>query len=156
MPSTGARRIRRAETAEAGELEAIQSRSSTHWGYPPGYFDWGGRGPGDPGLLRPGQPRSRPGGGRQNPGFYGLTEKDGGLVLHKLFVDADAIGEGHGRLLRQHAVRTARARGHEELIIGSDPNAAPFYAAMGAVEYATKPTPEPSWTLHMFRYPLTG
>ncbi|WP_251142170.1 GNAT family N-acetyltransferase, partial [Streptomyces sp. McG2] len=156
VPIGGAWRIRRAEPAEAGELEALQLRSSTHWEYPPGYFDWVG----DALAIPESYVRDNPvhvleedGGIR---GFYGLTEKDGGLVLDKLFVDADAIGEGYGRLLWQHAVRTARASGHEELIIGSDPNAAPFYAAMGAVEYATKPTPEPTWTLHMFRYPLTG
>ncbi|MFI8341860.1 GNAT family N-acetyltransferase [Streptomyces sp. NPDC085639] len=87
-------------------------------------------------------------------GFYGFTEEDGDLLLDELFVDADAIGKGYGKALRQHAIRTADGLGRSEFTIASDPNAAPFYAAMGAEEYAAKPTAEPSWTLHMFRYTL--
>ncbi|MFD8895861.1 GNAT family N-acetyltransferase [Streptomyces sp. NPDC059566] len=75
---------------------------------------------------------------------------------NKLFVDADEIGKGYGKALWQHAIRTAGGLGRSEFTIASDPNAAPFYAAMGAEEYATKPTAEPSWTLHMFRYTLSS
>ncbi|MFG2341013.1 GNAT family N-acetyltransferase [Streptomyces yangpuensis] len=88
-------------------------------------------------------------------GFYAFTEEGDGLLLDKLFVDADEIGKGYGRLLWEHAVQTARELGRSEFIVASDPNAAPFYAAMDAVQYATKPTAEPSWTLHMFRYTLS-
>lgn len=146
-------RIRRAEPREAGELEELQERSSTHWNYPPGYFDWAG----DEAHVIPEAYV------RDNPvfvleeddrriGFYGFTEQDGDLLLDKLFVDADQIGKGYGKLLWQHAIQTARDLGRSEFVIGSDPNAAPFYAAMGAVWYEEKPTDEPTWTVQMYRY----
>ncbi|MEU9233975.1 GNAT family N-acetyltransferase [Streptomyces subrutilus] len=155
MPTNGARRIRRADPAEAGELEALQKRSSTHWGYPPGYFDWAGDALAIPGAYVRNHPVFVLEEDGRSLGFYAFTEQDGNLLLDKLFVDADEIGKGRGKLLWQHAVRTARELGRSGFVVASDPNAAPFYAAMGAVQYATKPTPEPSWTLHMFRYTLS-
>ncbi|WP_052680500.1 GNAT family N-acetyltransferase [Streptomyces sp. NRRL F-4428] len=157
MSTKGAWRIRRAEPGEAAELEGLQERSSAHWGYPPGYFDWAGDAAR---VIAEAYVRDNPvfvleEGGR-SLGFYGFTESEGGLLLDKLFVDADRIGQGYGRLLWEHALRTARGLGRSEFTIASDPNAAPFYAAMGAVEYATKPTAEPSWTLHMFRCTVPG
>ncbi|HYH13084.1 MAG TPA: hypothetical protein VD789_12070, partial [Thermomicrobiales bacterium] len=32
--------IRPAEAHEASMLADLQNRSSTHWGYPPDFFDW--------------------------------------------------------------------------------------------------------------------
>ncbi|MFE7093359.1 GNAT family N-acetyltransferase [Streptomyces erythrochromogenes] len=153
--STGACRIRNAEPDEADELERLQERSSTHWGYPPGYFDWAG----DARAIPEAYVRSNPvfvlEQDSKRLGFYAFTEGGDGLLLDKLFVDADEIGKGYGRLLWEHAVRTAHELGRSEFTVASDPNAAPFYAAMDAVQYATKPTAEPSWTLHMFRYVLS-
>jgi GNAT superfamily N-acetyltransferase len=154
VPTNDAWRIRRAEPDEAGELEGLQERSSTHWGYPPGYFDWAGDARAIPDTYVRNNPVFVLEEDGKSLGFYGFTEEDGDLLLDKLFVDADEIGKGYGKLLWQHAVQTARELGRSEFIVGSDPNAAPFYAAMGAVQYATKPTAEPSWTLHMFRYTL--
>ncbi|MFE5716959.1 GNAT family N-acetyltransferase [Streptomyces erythrochromogenes] len=155
MSASDACRIRRAEPAEAGELERLQERSSTHWGYPPGYFDWAGEARAIPETYVRSNPVFVLEQDSKSLGFYGFTEEGDRLLLDKLFVDADEIGKGHGRLLWEHAVRTARELGRTEFIVASDPNAAPFYAAMGAVQYATKPTAEPSWTLHMFRYTLS-
>ncbi|MFI5548066.1 GNAT family N-acetyltransferase [Streptomyces sp. NPDC051815] len=140
---------------EAGELERLQERSSTHWGYPPGYFDWAGEARAIPEAYVRSNPVFVLEQAGRTLGFYGFTEEGGRLLLDKLFVDADEIGKGHGRLLWEHAVQTARGLGRPEFIVASDPNAASFYAAMGAVQYATKPTAEPSWTLHMFRYALS-
>lgn len=156
MSANDARRIRRAEPDEADALRRLQERSSTHWGYPPGYFDWAGEARAIPRAYVRDNPvyvLTRDGG---TLGFYSFTEEDGDLLLDKLFVDATEIGKGYGKLLWQHAIRTARELGRARFVIASDPNAAPFYAAMGALEYATKPTAEPSWTLHMFRYTLSG
>jgi GNAT superfamily N-acetyltransferase len=146
--------IRPAAPHEAGALADLQNRSSTHWGYPPDFFDWA---PGAHVI-----PESYV---RDNPvyvleedgravGFYGFTMEDGELLLDKLFVDIDHIGTGRGKTLWRHAVQTARALGHDSFVIGSDPNAAPFYRAMGAEWYAEKKTPSPEWTVQMFRYRL--
>ncbi|MFI7358051.1 GNAT family N-acetyltransferase [Streptomyces avidinii] len=155
MSTNDARRIRRAHPDEAGELERLQSRSSTHWGYPPGYFDWAGDARSIPDTYVRNNPVFVLEEDGKRLGFYAFTDEDADLLLDKLFVDADEIGKGNGKLLWQHAIQTARELGRSELIVASDPNAAPFYAAMGAVPYATKPTAEPSWTLHMFRYALS-
>ncbi|MFD8887297.1 GNAT family N-acetyltransferase [Streptomyces erythrochromogenes] len=156
MSTSRACRIRRAEPDEAGELERLQERSSTHWGYPPGYFDWAGEARTIPAAYVRSNPVFVLEQDGKSLGFYGFAEEGDGLLLDKLFVDAGEIGKGYGRLLWEHAVQTASELGRSEFIVASDPNAAPFYAAMGAVQYATKPTAEPSWTLHMFRYTVSG
>ena len=151
-PLSPQRRIRRAQPGEARQLADLQSWSSTHWGYSSEFFDWA-----------PGAHIIPEAYVRDNPvylledegrvvGFYGFTEEEGELLLDKLFVDMDDIGTGCGKLLWLHAVNRARDLGRTHFVIGSDPNAASFYAAMGAVWYAAKPTPEPRWTAQMLRY----
>jgi GNAT superfamily N-acetyltransferase len=49
-----------------------------------------------------------------------------------LFVEPQAIGTGVGRALYHHVLATARALGFTALRIEADPNAEPFYRAMGA------------------------
>jgi predicted N-acetyltransferase YhbS len=71
-----------------------------------------------------------------------------------MFLDVDQIGRGLGRVLWDHAVRTARGLGASHFVIGSDPNAAPFYEAMGATWFAAEPTEEPTWTVQMYRFTL--
>jgi len=144
--------VRRARPHEAGTLAELQNRSSTHWGYPPDFFDWA------PGAHEIPEEYVR-----DNPvyaleedgtvtGFYGFTVEDGDLLLDKLFVDIGQIGTGRGKQLWRHAVGVARDLGRDTFVVGSDPNAAPFYAAMGAEWFAEKPTAEPRWTVQMFRY----
>lgn len=146
--------FRRATPEDAPVLEALQRRSTAHWGYPADYFDWA------PGALE--IPASYVG---NNPvymlerggipvGFYGLTKEDGLLLLDKLFVDEDQIGKGYGRLLWRHAIEIARSLGYRSVEVGSDPNAAPFYAAMGAEPRGVRQTGNPDWTVHLFRYTI--
>jgi GNAT superfamily N-acetyltransferase len=87
-------------------------------------------------------------------GYYGLTVEAGELVLDRLFVDRDRIGTGCGKQLWLHAVGKARGLGHREMIIGSEPNAASFYEAMGAVRFGEKPTANPEWTVQMYRFTI--
>lgn len=66
------------------------------------------------------------------------------MDLDLLFIGPEAIGTGLGRILYQWAVDQARAADCERLVILSDPNAAAFYIAMGAVlveERASKLVP---------------
>ena len=62
------------------------------------------------------------------------------LELDLLFIGPDAIGTGLGRTLYDWAVEQARAAGAARLDILSDPNAAPFYTAMGAVHVEDRPS----------------
>ena len=147
--------IRPAEAHEASMLADLPNRSSTHWGYPPDFFDWAPEAHVIPeeyvwdNVVYVLEEEGRV------IGFYGFTHEGGELLLDKLFVDIDRIGTGCGKALWLHAVETARDLGHDDFIIGSDPNAAPFYQAMGAEWYAEKPTPSPDWTVQMVRYRLT-
>ena len=147
--------LRRAEPHEAKELEELQNRSASHWDYPDGYFDWAG----DARKIAESYVRDNAvlvlvdSDGRKL-GFYGFTEDGDDLLLDKMFLDVDQIGQGLGRVLWQHAVQTARDLGASEFVIGADPNAAPFYEAMGAKWYASKPTEEPTWTVQMYRFTL--
>jgi GNAT superfamily N-acetyltransferase len=154
MGATSTRVIRRARIGDSDHLGPLTERSSSHWGYPPDFFDWA-----------PGASNVSPDYITGNPvyvleedgrvvGYYGFTKESDDLLLDKLFVDRDWIGTGCGKLLWLHAVNTARDLGYQHMIIGSDPNAASFYQAMGAVWYAEKPTPSPDWTVQMFRYTI--
>lgn len=150
-----AHNLRRAEFHEAKELEELQYRSTSHWTYPDGYFDWAG----DALSITESYVRDNAvfvlvdSEGRKL-GFYSFSETDDGLLLDRMFVDVDQIGQGLGRALWRQAVQTARELGVSEFIIGADPNAAAFYEAMGAKWYASNPTEEPTWTVQMYRFTL--
>jgi GNAT superfamily N-acetyltransferase len=60
--------------------------------------------------------------------------------LGKLFVDPAAQGEGIGRALLEWAMAEAAYHGAGELCVTSDPQAAPFYLALGAVEAGVAPS----------------
>ena len=66
----------------------------------------------------------------------GLPEAE----LWWLFVEPAAIGSGAGRALWQRAVDLARAARAMTLRIESDPNAEPFYVAMGAKRVGEAPS----------------
>ncbi|MYS01695.1 MULTISPECIES: GNAT family N-acetyltransferase, partial [unclassified Streptomyces] len=61
-------------------------------------------------------------------------------ALGMMFVEPDAIGQGVGRLLFGHAREQARRLGFTLLTIDADPNAEPFYTAMGAVRVGAVPS----------------
>ena len=147
-------RIRRARTDEAPILTALQDRSSQHWGYPKDFFDWVEGGTGIPPAYIENNQVFVLDEGDRITGFHGLTREGDDLVLDRLFVDLDCIGTGRGKLLWRHAVNTARDMGETSLVIGADPNAASFYASMGAIWTGEKETGNPDWVVQMFRYDI--
>ncbi len=154
MTSKSTRTIRRARVEDSVLLGELTERSSTHWGCPPGFFDWAPGASDVPPEYIAGNPVYVLEEDGRIVGYYGFTKEGGDLLLDKLFVDRHRIGTGYGKRLWLHAVDTARDLGYREMIIGSDPNAAPFYKAMGAEWYAEKPTPSPEWTVQMFRFAI--
>lgn len=151
----GRHHFRRAEPHEAKELEDLQERSASHWDYPDGFFDWAGDAPKiTESYIRDNAVHVLVDDDDRKLGFYGFIEDKDGLLLDKMFLDVDQIGQGLGRVLWQHAVDTARDLEVSEFIIGADPNAAPFYESMGAEWYAARPTEEPTWTVQMYRFTL--
>ncbi|MEV0641787.1 GNAT family N-acetyltransferase [Streptomyces sp. NPDC050619] len=73
-------------------------------------------------------------------GFITLEGEPPEGILGMMFVDPDAIGRGIGRLLFAHNIATARKLGFVRVTIDADPNAEPFYRAMGAVRIGTTPS----------------
>ena len=147
--------IRPARLDEVDVLNALTGRSILHWGYEPEFLDW------EPEAitvypwmidgLRTQVLQEEDG---RPVGYYTLTGEPPTLSLDKLFVDADRIGTGRGKRLWRHAVATARDLGATELTFAADPNAAPFYRAMGAEWTHEETTSRPGWNLQLFRYPI--
>ena len=144
--------IRRAIPAEAPLLNELTGRSVLSWGYEPEFLDW------EPESIRvtPEFIASSPVFVLEEAGhivgYYGLLGEPPEMALDKLFVEPDRIGTGCGKRLWKHAVATAQEMGASVLTLASDPNAAPFYRAMGAVWVREEPTSRPGWALQMFRF----
>ncbi|MER5627762.1 GNAT family N-acetyltransferase [Streptosporangium sp. NPDC002544] len=77
---------------------------------------------------------------RPRPGFRHSGREPAGGALGMLFVEPDAIGQGVGRRLFEHAVAAAGDLGFARLTIDADPNAEPFYLAMGVTRIGATPS----------------
>lgn len=143
--------IRPARLDEADFLHALTRRSVFHWGYEPEFLDWE---PQAIAVTREFLARAvtyvLEEDGRVL-GYYALTEEGQDMQFDKLFLEPDAIGTGRGKLLWNHALATARALGVSDMTLYSDPNAAPFYRAMGAEWLGEETTSRPGWNLQRFR-----
>ncbi|MFB6788725.1 GNAT family N-acetyltransferase [Streptomyces olivaceus] len=132
--------VRPARFGEARLLTELALRSKAHWGYDAAFLascreeltlddaELAGR---------------RTTVAERDGGVVGFTTLEGEPpqgVLGMMFVDPDVIGEGVGRLLFAHAVEAAGALGFTRFTIDADPNAEPFYAAMGGVPVGTVPS----------------
>ncbi|WP_369211575.1 GNAT family N-acetyltransferase [Streptomyces flavofungini] len=133
-------RIRPAEATEARQLTELALRSKAHWGYDAQFLEacrdeltvaaseiadrramvahW------DNHLL----------------GFTTLEGEPPTGVLGMMFVEPRAMGQGIGRLLFEHTIDVGRELGFTALTIDADPNAEPFYRAMGAVRTGDVPS----------------
>jgi len=155
-PSSSEIHIRAATPGEADALSALAFRSKAHWGYEPAFLE----------ACRPELTITADQIARaevyvleaegQVIGFYSLSPRvDGEIELSHLFVDPSHVSRGFGKALGQHAVETARALGHRELIIQGDPHARAFYRAMGARQVGEIPsTAWPARMLPLFRVAL--
>lgn len=123
--------IRRARPDEADALTALATRAKAHWGYDTEFMArvidamtisaadieahqvW---------LLEDVSGRVI--------GFYRVIPGDPAEV-EDMWVEPDAMGNGHGRRLFEHAITVARASGAPALELDADPNAIGFYERMG-------------------------
>ncbi len=146
--------IRRAVPDETAVLNALTARSVLSWGYEPEFLDW------EPETITvtaefiAGSPVYVLEEAGRIVGYYGLLGEPPEVALDKLFVEPDRIGTGCGKRLWRHAVATVREMGATVLTFAADPNAAPFYRAMGAEWVGGEPTSRPGWVLEFFRYPI--
>ncbi|NEB74834.1 GNAT family N-acetyltransferase [Streptomyces sp. SID14478] len=125
-------RIRPGRPEEAARLSALALRSKAHWGYDADFMEACVAEL----TLEPGEVEARrtavaeSGDGR----LLGLVTLEGQPPqgeLGLMFVAPEAIGGGVGRLLFDHLREAARAAGFTRISWAADPNALPFYEAMG-------------------------
>lgn len=89
-------------------------------------------------------------------GFYGMLREGRDAVLEFFFVDPDAIGQGVGRKLWQHAIESARTLQARHLLVDADPNAERFYTEMGAERIGDVASEvDPNRRLPLMRYPIS-
>jgi GNAT superfamily N-acetyltransferase len=147
--------IRPVRIEEAQLLHELTQRSTMHWGYEPEFLDW------EPQAIAVSteflEKALTSYALEENgivTGYYTLTGTPEHAHLDKLFVDAPYIGTGRGKLLWNHAIATAKWLGVQKLDFYGDPNAAPFYRAMGAIWISEEETSRPGWNLQFFEIPL--
>ncbi|MET8685170.1 GNAT family N-acetyltransferase [Streptomyces sp. NPDC004732] len=132
--------IRPARPGEASLLSDLALRSKGHWGYDAEFLESCR----DELTLRDAELAGRRTAVAERDGrVVGFATLEGAPpqgVLGMMFVDPCAIGEGIGRLLFTHAVETAEALGFTQFTIDADPNAEPFYEAMGGVTISRVPS----------------
>ncbi|MCW2870403.1 GNAT family N-acetyltransferase [Actinacidiphila oryziradicis] len=132
--------IRAAALAEAELLTELAMRSKAHWGYDETFM----AACRDELTMLPHELEPcRTTVAERSGSILGFVTLEGSPpegILGMMFVEPDAIGRGVGRRLFEHAVATARELGFERFTIDADPNAEPFYLAMGAVRIGTAPS----------------
>ena len=60
--------------------------------------------------------------------------------IDKLFIDPSVLRSGAGRALYEWCIETARKAGAKVVTVDADPEAAPFYRRMGAVDDGLVPS----------------
>lgn len=148
--------VRPAAAEEAGGLGDLALRSKAYWGY-------------DDAFLEACRAELAVSPDELTARRTTVAEQDGRVVgfatldgdppqgeLGMLFVDPLSIGKGVGRLLFDHVVAMAREAGFVRLTIDADPNAEPFYLAMGAERIGSTPSGSiPGRTLPLLALPVT-
>ncbi len=133
-------RIRAGEAAEAAALTELALRSKGHWEYDAEFL----AACREELTIRSADVAARRTAVAEEEGrILGFTTLDGEPpkgALGMMFVEPDAIGRGVGRRLFLHTMDEARRRGFTRLTIDADPNAEPFYRAMGAVRIGATPS----------------
>jgi GNAT superfamily N-acetyltransferase len=144
--------IRLAREDEIEALEALARRSKAHWGYDDSFMRAAAAD-----LVVPRELVARGGvfvaeRGDARVGFASLD----GATLRDLWIDPPYIGSGLGAVLFTHVMSAARAATIARVRIESDPNAAAFYARMGARRAGSvASTVVPGRELPVFEMPTT-
>ncbi|MFJ1543803.1 GNAT family N-acetyltransferase [Streptomyces sp. NPDC088246] len=132
--------VRPARRSEAGMLTELALESKGHWGYDEAFL----AACREELTMHPADiDRRRTTVAEEGGRVLGFTTLDGTPpegALGMMFVAPDALGRGIGRLLFEHTTTEARRLGFARLTIDADPNAEPFYLAMGAVRIGATPS----------------
>lgn len=134
--------LRPAYLVECEILDDICFRSKAHWGYDAAFME------SVRGQIRVNAEAVQAGrvwvavDGDDRPcGVVEVDPLDGSAAdITLLFVDPAHLRKGIGRALYEKALDLAGRLGVRELLIDSDPQAAAFYASMGATRIGAEPT----------------
>jgi GNAT superfamily N-acetyltransferase len=156
--------IRPARSDEASALTALCLRAKAHWGYDAGFMAAAARllriHPGEIGAGRVLVALPAAASGTERPcGVAAIVplQRSGWYELSHLFVAPENFRAGVGRALFDAAVGLAAQNGATHISILSDPNAAPFYAKLGARRCGQAPSGvERSRMLPLFEFAITG
>ncbi|MFD7453766.1 GNAT family N-acetyltransferase [Kitasatospora sp. NPDC059827] len=133
-------RIRPARPDEAELLTAIALRAKAYWGYDEAFMAACREELTlDAAAVERASTLLAEEGGRV-VGFAALTGAPPSGELDLLYVEPDRIGRGVGRALFEEVRDRARAVGLRRFTVDADPNAEPFYLAMGAVRIGSTPS----------------
>ena len=133
-------RIRRARPDEADALTALATRAKAHWGYDTEFMSRVR----DAMTLSAADVEAHDVWVLQDAtwrvvGFHRVIAGDP-AELEDMWVEPDAMGNGHGRRLFEHAVSIARSLGASALELDADPNATGFYERMGMERIGETPS----------------
>lgn len=134
--------IRRAKPNEAGAVSRLIFRSKAYWGYDADSME---RFKNE--LTVSAEDIS-------DHAAYVVEDCDGNVVgfarmvpigpreaeIDYLFVDPATIRKGHGRMMVEHVLQTARTQGIKTIKIVGDPNSEAFYLAIGARRVGATPS----------------
>jgi GNAT superfamily N-acetyltransferase len=124
-------RIRTARPDEAAVLTALAVRSKAHWPYPAEFIERFARTLGlTPEVVAANDVHVAERDGEVR-GFCTVLHRGPLAVLDDLWLEPAEIGRGTGRLLFEHAVTRAAARGAGLLEWEAEPYASGFYERMG-------------------------
>ncbi|MFS0696204.1 GNAT family N-acetyltransferase [Streptomyces nitrosporeus] len=132
--------VREGRPGDAAALTALALRSKAHWGYDEEFL----AACREELAMEPAEVTSRRTAVAERDGrilgFATLEGRPPRGAVGMMFVEPDAIGQGVGRLLFSRTAAEARRLGFRTLTIDADPNAEPFYTAMGAVRVGAVPS----------------
>jgi catechol 2,3-dioxygenase-like lactoylglutathione lyase family enzyme/predicted N-acetyltransferase YhbS len=124
--------FRRARPDEAPALTELALRSKRHWGYDEAFMRMAREAMEVSAAFVADSVTVVAERGGAIAGFYSLAIEHDEPTLRELWIEPAAIGSGLGRKLWQHMLGSARRQGYPLVRLVSDPNAAGFYAKMGA------------------------
>ena len=141
IPADEILRLRRASAADCSSLTELALRSKASNGYDEAFMaacveeltvDADSLAAGEVWLVVDG--------GERLLGFFDLRVEGTLAEVEALFVEPDLKGHGIGRQLWARLEERAKALGADRITIDSDPDALPFYQAMGAVRVGESPS----------------
>jgi GNAT superfamily N-acetyltransferase len=148
--------LRPARRDECAALDDICYRSKAHWGYDAGFMaSVRDQIRVDPEAVAAGRVWVTADSSDRPCGVVQVDLLDDTVAdLTLLFIDPDHMRSGLGRALYAKALDLAASLGAHHLVIDSDPQAAAFYASMGAIRTGAEPTGYQGRLLPKFRVAL--